>query len=202
MSNPFNLYNQFKIAIINDSIDSCIENFKVLLKKGYVEIEKSDKVDFQNVCITPDLEYRPTESRFLLYEPLSNPSQTVFFTNYVDGWHTAVYNYSRLFNKQVFLLGFTMNKSKYEPAWFFQYLQSAGKEVNERVVYLIKEGKWVFYEKGDPLPIEEVSNYSKRYKKDRLNNEIIFGYLKSAGYDLQNDEFYKTNKKVHLCKYY
>jgi len=52
-----------------------------------------------------------------------------------------------------------------------------------RVVYAMRDSdRWVFFEKGDPLPIEDVNLYQARWKKDRLTPEIISAYLRRIGY--------------------
>jgi len=201
MNNPFEIYNQFSIGIIEDTLENCCQNFKELLKKGSVNVAELKEVNFYAVCDTPDLQNTPDESRFLLYEPLTNENKTVFFSNLNDGWYTAVYNYSRLFYVNAYLPGFTIRKDHPEPAYFFRYFQRADKEVIERIVYLIKEGKWTFYEQSTPLEVENTGNYLKRKKVERINNEIILSYLKKAGYDLLNESFYRTSKTAYLIKY-
>lgn len=198
---PFQLYNQFHLGIIDDTIENCLQNFKKFLDKGSVETVAMTAIDFSAVCETRELEYSPTERKFLLYEPLLNPRKTVFFSNMVDGWYTAVYNYTRLFKKDVFFPGFAISKGRFEPAYFFRYFKSVNGEVEERTVYVMKENRWIFFESGTPLEIELTKNYSKKRKTERLNNEIIIGYLKKVGYDLTQESFYQTNKEAYLVKY-
>jgi hypothetical protein len=201
MMNPFKHFTYFNIGIIEDSVESCLTNFEDLFKKGLITVEQSQKLDFTSVCSNPSLEYNPEERRFLIYEPLSNPNKTVFFPNIKDGWYTALYNYTRLFNKNSYLLGFTVNNKEQDPAYSFRHFKSTENEVRERVVYLIKEDNWKFYQHSTPLEIEETGNYIKRRKTDRLNNEIISSYMKKAGYDLATEDFYKSNKLTYLIKY-
>jgi hypothetical protein len=201
MSSPFQLYNYFNIGIIEDKLDNCRTNFQELLRKGNLEVHVVDEIELSSVCATADLEYNPSQRKFLLYEPLSNPNITVFFSNLVDGWYTAVYNYTRLFHKNAFLLSFTVHTGQASPAYFFRYFNNNGGEVEERVVHLIKEDRWAFYESGKPIDIEDTANYSKRFKSERLNNEVILTYLKKAGYDLTQEVFYKSNKEAYICQY-
>ena len=46
----------------------------------------------------------------------------------------------------------------------------------ERVVYTLKENKWVFHEQGEPLPFENKDYYAARIKKERLNKPIMSEY--------------------------
>ncbi len=47
-----------------------------------------------------------------------------------------------------------------------------------------KEDKWIFYEEGSPLDIEDENNYKNRIIKKRLNSDIIIEYLNKIGIDL------------------
>jgi len=195
---PFQLYDQFNIGIIDDSVENALGNFEKLLKRSFVEVSDVKNVDFTNVCKAGSLEYNPVERKFLLYEPLSNPGKTVFFSNLVDGWYTAVYNYVRLFYKGAFFPSFTIDEINNKALYRFSRFKVSSNEVEERVVYLLKDNRWVFFERGIPLEIENMDNYIKRNKIERLDNEIIIGYLKKAGYDLMKSAFYQTEKKGYL----
>ena len=54
---------------------------------------------------------------------------------------------------------------------------------NERVVQALKEDRWTFYQKGTPLPFEDLSLYEKKRIKDRINFDIIKQYLNKIGID-------------------
>ena len=51
-----------------------------------------------------------------------------------------------------------------------------------RTVYAMLDNDWVFFEKGDPLPFEEVAHYRARRKRDRLNVDIVSSYIARSGY--------------------
>ena len=77
-------------------------------------------------------------------------------------------------------------KEEYQCFWF-QYICPDGKE---RVIYALKEDRWVFYEEGDILPFENPEYYKRRRIRDRINNEIIIEYLAKCGinfYDIDSD---------------
>jgi len=60
-----------------------------------------------------------------------------------------------------------------------------------RTVYAMRDSDvWVFYEKGDPLPFEDIGLYQARRKRDRLTPEIIAMYLKRIGYGSLRREFW------------
>ena len=198
MKTPFQLYDYFKISIIQDNIDNVAENLNTLLSD--ISLAKKDitDVDFKKICSVKTLPYHSNKIRFIIFEPSTNPGVTVFFPNLVDGWYSAVYNYTRLNNKSAFQVGFTIDDTKQYPAYFFQFFFMDKRQIKERTIYAIKEDKWVFFAGGKPLAIENTDNYLKKRIKDRINNEIIIGYLKKAGYDLTDDNFFKSNRNAIL----
>lgn len=74
----------------------------------------------------------------------------------------------------------TSTKNEYNCFWF-QYIYPDGKE---RIIYALKEDRWVFYEEGELLPFENPDYYKRRKIKDRINNDIIIEYLSKCGIDL------------------
>jgi len=198
MENPFQLYDFFQISIIEDSIDNVIKNVTTMLNDSQLTKEDVKSLDFKNVCSERTIPYNPTKRKFILFEPTSNPRTTVFFPNLTDGWYTLLYNYTRIYKKNVFKAGFTTNDMIQHPAYFFKYIYIDNDNLIERSVHAIKEDKWVFLTNSAPLAIEDSTNYFKRKIVDRLNNKIILDYLQKAGYDLRNDEFFKTSKSISL----
>ena len=204
---PFNKYNYFKLSLIDDSVENVLKNFKHYLSEkddDFKSIAKS-KLDFDLICDKSELDYSG-DFKFLLFEPKTNVGKTVFFTNLRDGWYTAVYNYARLFKKQVYQIGVTVNrKLKEHPAYFFiKFFYDDKDEFQERVVHLIKENKWTFYENSDnvkPLEIETTQLYTYKRKTDRLNTDIILDYMNKAGFNLTDEDFFKPNKVVYYCKW-
>jgi len=198
MQTPFQLYDYFKISIIQDSIDNVAGNLNMLLENFSLKQKELTKVDFKKVCSSRVIPYNSNKVKFLLYEPASNPGSTVFFPNFADGWYTAVNNYTRLNNKSAYQVGFTIDNAREHPAYFFSYFYVDKGQIKDRTVHAIKEDKWVFYAGETSLAIEDTNNYTRKRIKDRINNEIIISYLQKAGYDLTNNNFYKSNKNATL----
>lgn len=55
-----------------------------------------------------------------------------------------------------------------------------GKSV--RTVYAMLDNNWVFFEKGELLPFEQIDHYGARRKMDRLSVDIISSYVNRLGY--------------------
>ena len=66
---------------------------------------------------------------------------------------------------------------------FFKFYFS-NSNLEERLIQVYKEDRWVFYEEGIPLSIEDQSYYKNKNIKKRLNNSIIKEYLLKLGIDL------------------
>ena len=204
---PFDKYDFFKLSIIDDNIDNVFRNFRQYLSDKADDFKSSisRNIDFDLICDKPYLDYNG-DFKFMLFEPLTNPKTTIFFSNARDGWYTAVYNYARLYKKDIFQIGFPVDKNlKNNPAYFFTKFQYNDKsEFEQRVVHLIKENNWTFYENSDivkPLFMENMEYYKSKRKTDRLNKEIIIEYLNKAGYDLTDKNFFQTNNNVYYCKW-
>ena len=198
MQTPFQLYDYFHISIIQDNIENVAENLGTLLSGMSLTKKEIANVDFKKVCPTKTLPYNPSKIKFIIFEPSTNLGVTVFFSNFLDGWYTAVYNYVWLNNKSAFHLGFTADDSIEHPAYFFTFFYLDKGQINERTVHAIKEDKWVFCNSDKPMPIEDTGNYLKKRIKDRINNEINIGYLKKAGYDLRDSNFFKSKRNTIL----
>jgi len=73
----------------------------------------------------------------------------------------------------------------------FSYSDDLG---NERVIMALKEDRWIFYQKGKPLPFEDLSLYDKRKIKDRINLDVIINYLQEIGIN-----YHKIDTSVSKC---
>ncbi|WP_333616828.1 hypothetical protein [Bacteroides pyogenes] len=85
-----------------------------------------------------------------------------------------------------------------EPLYLFKY---ATASLEDRVVIAYKEDKWVFYEVGERLPIENPDFYKQRRANQRLNNAIVLSYLEKMGItldDIDKDvtDYFICNRKI------
>ena len=75
------------------------------------------------------------------------------------------------------------------------YLTGAGQTdfLNvKRCVLALNDGnsRWVFSERGSPLPFEDSARYACKKIRDRLDAEMLTRYFATFGIDLFNDGFY------------
>ena len=74
------------------------------------------------------------------------------------------------------------NEAKMDNPFYQFYFSNMNFE--ERKIMAYEEDKWIFYEEGSPLDIEDENNYKNRVIKKRLNSDIIVEYLNKIGIDL------------------
>ena len=78
-------------------------------------------------------------------------------------------------------------------AYHFHYYSST----KCRHILCYQDPQWVFYEDGAPLEFENVELYKLRLKKKRLNKEIILQYLNHLGWNLLDENFWRTENVVY-----
>ncbi len=135
---------------------------------------------------------------FLLWTPALNQNKfTVFLNNFTDGWITLLNKYSYNYNKEIASVTFSNGNTNYP---VFRFLYRNGTVI--RNVQLLKDtNKWEFYSEGEPLSIEEVTNYKQMRNVNKLNNEIIENYMKKLGFDCTKKEFWLSNEDAIEYKF-
>jgi hypothetical protein len=83
-----------------------------------------------------------------------------------------------------------------EPYNCIIYLENG---IEKRICYTLKDTKWIFFEKGEPLFFEEPENYTKKIKKDRLDKEIMIKYCNKLG--ILNGNLLEINQNNNIKLY-
>lgn len=110
-----------------------------------------------------------------------NQTYSVLFSNLSDGWQTACHVLSKYTSCKFIMVRLSGNTKN--PV--FTYV--IGNNGNpERVVQLLKEGKWMFYQDGNPCAYERLAFYDEKIKSKRLTNELITDYLSVEGVDIKD----------------
>lgn len=60
------------------------------------------------------------------------------------------------------------------------------------------EEGWHFAQEGPVQPFENPDYYVRRFKKDRVNREIIMEYMKKLGFMIARKGFWETNKPARF----
>ncbi len=152
-------------------------------------LQDNSKKELLRFYIMP--EYNPSQTKFILFSPKSNPKTTIFFANVSNGWPEIFEGYYKELNFEIYY--FLIHEERYE-AYHFCYFHSDKK----RNILCYQDPKWVFYEEGIPLPLEDTDLYKSKNKRDRLNKCIIMRYLQRAGWNIEDKNFWHTNRTVYL----
>jgi hypothetical protein len=114
----------------------------------------------------------------------------VQYSNYEDGLITLSCHISDNLNEPFYQFSFSNSDHLDKKFSLERYVNG---EIL-RVVYAMQDPKWVFYEQGEILSFEDVTNYEKKRKPNRLNKEIIIDYCSQLGFDIKNDNFWESSE--------
>ena len=117
--------------------------------------------------------------KFSCWQNEMYPDKVFFISNYEDG----LSNLCRTIQKHLKCNTIMCALSNETDNPFFKFYFS-NSNLEERLIQAYKEDRWVFYEEGIPLSIEDQSYYKNKNIKKRLNNSIIKEYLLKLGIDL------------------
>ena len=181
-------FTHLSISIFENCAFNSFSNAVNQIEKKEIE---SSKIEVLNKVLFFEEYFNPKGggSHYHIYSFWVNrnfPNKIFFISNCQDGRYTLcnVIHHHVKGNLIMCTLSndkYKGNPSPYLPAYSFHY---SDENFNERWVLAYKEDRWVFYEKGQPLNIENTSYYKNRLIKKRLNNIIIEEYLQKLGVDL------------------
>lgn len=168
-------FSIFHVSDFQKVIDVVKDIFKEELEDGKADIYA--EIPIINEYINQDSggNHFP---KFSCWQCSAYPDKTFFISNYEDG----LPNLCKLIQKYVEcnLTMCALSGETEHPMFRFYFSDS---HLEERIIQVYKEDKWIFYEKGTPLVIENTNYYKKRFVKERLNNSIIKEYLLKQGVD-------------------
>ena len=160
-------YLIFSIFCINDIqivIDAIRSIFKTELAEGKAEIRMETPIVYDYINPISGGRHLP---KFCCWKSKIYPNQIFFISNYEDG----LSNVCRAIQKHIKCSYLMCALSNGIDNPFFKFY-SSDYSANERLILAYKEDKWVFYEKGVPLFVENMDYYKNRLIKNRLNNTI------------------------------
>ncbi|MGN6367183.1 MAG: hypothetical protein ACTHN5_02870 [Phycisphaerae bacterium] len=132
--------------------------------------------------------------KFVVWEPGCAPGKAVFLANVQDGWFTLVNVASKKLGADACVV--RMGNRTTEPVFSFD-LYRGGKEV--RVLQLLRDDKWTFFSRGDVQPFEKPEYYRRRVA-DRLDRELILGYLRALGFDARDPAFWACEREAFYAE--
>lgn len=139
-------------------------------------------------------QYDAPQVKFLLFSPKSNPHTTIMFANIIDGYVNLAKYISKKYDIEYYSISiFDDSQSQVMSSYHFHYYSKN----RERHLLCYQDPKWVFFDEGEPLWFENTSYYKQRIKKNRLNKSIIIKYLKSLGWDVNNEIFWLSSTELY-----
>lgn len=170
------IFSIFDISDFNEVTDVVKLIFKRELEKGKAYIYPLCPVIEEYINPQSGGSHFP---KFSCWQNEMYPDKVFFISNYEDG----LSNLCRTIQKHLKCNTIMCALSNETDNPFFKFYFS-NSNLEERLIQAYKEDRWVFYEEGIPLSIEDQSYYKNKNIKKRLNNSIIKEYLLKLGIDL------------------
>ena len=136
--------------------------------------------------------------KMVLWSPCKN--QTAIYGNQRDGFYTLCNILNLRYGYDITRICLTLDpenkigNQEYDIRLFYHW----GRDHSERMVRVMQDPHWDFYEIGEPFPFEQTEKYKERIKKKRLTNDMILDYAEAMGYDVRNPEFWKSDNATYL----
>lgn len=129
-------------------------------------------------------------SSVMLFAPRTSPGCTVLFANAQDGWMTLTVSTSKKLAGPFYSLD--LGSDRVEWPMYRLAVRENGEDI--RCMHVMKDSdRWVFYQKGDPIPEEDVTMYQKRRVRDRMTREYLVGVAERLGFPVADDSFWRSD---------
>lgn len=142
--------------------------------------------------------YTTPVKKMVLWSPCDN--HTAVYGNQSDGFYTLCNVLHLRYGFDITQICLTLDPENkidneiYDMRLFYHI----GKDNSMRMVRVMQDPRWDFYEIGEPFPFEQTEKYKERIKKKRLTNDMILDYAEAMGYDVRNPEFWKSDNANYL----
>ena len=142
--------------------------------------------------------YTTPVKKMVLWSPCDN--HTAVYGNQSDGFYTLCNVLHLRYGFDITQICMTLDPENkidneiYDMRLFYHI----GKDNSMRMVRVMQDPRWDFYEIGEPFPFEQTEKYKERIKKKRLTNDMILDYAEAMGYDVRNPEFWKSDNATYL----
>lgn len=134
--------------------------------------------------------------KFAVWRPSNMFFGSVLIPNYGDELIQLMRHLNRRFKIRYFSAHLSQDH-KAEGTCRFEHADESG---TTRVVHVILDSGWQFYEKGAILPFENRVHYEKRRIVDRLTPAIVIEYLACLGWNLEDKAFWKSNGDAWIAE--
>jgi hypothetical protein len=176
-------YIYFTISLFYDCDFEEIVSVVNQIKKTQIELKKIEVTEGEK-----DIEkyFNPPRGgahlpQFCCWESERYPNKIFLISNYEDGLYTLCNAIHERVKKNHIMCSFSKETDSDNPFCQFYY---SSPDLVERKIMAYKEERWIFFEEGAPLDIEDENYYNNKLIKKRLNNDIIDEYLRKIGINI------------------
>jgi hypothetical protein len=133
--------------------------------------------------------------RYAVWQPENMEFGSVLIPNYGDCLIQLMRHLNKTFKIRYFS-AFLARNHQSTGYCTFTYAETSGAK---RIVQVIQDPRWTFFQKGDVLPFENIDYYKRRIIAERLTPDIIEEYLNSLGWNLKAEAFWKSKGQSWLA---
>ena len=171
--------------------DKLIEIIKLMREQDETRnwVYTKQPLDLKNIYFPAPPKGGSHLPKFVIWQPRNISFGSVLVPNSRDGLIQLMRHLNRRFHIRYFS-GYLSRDHKKQGLCRFEYADENGAE---RVVYVIHDRGWEFYDQGKMLPFEIPLYYQRRIIVDRLTPAIVVEYLKSLGWNLEEETFWRSN---------
>lgn len=130
----------------------------------------------------------------VLWKP-ANVNGTVLFGTERDGFHSMTWVLNNTYKFELTRIALDLDIENDEPEYgmhhYFHHLYADGRE---RLVRVMWDDRWDFYEEGEPMSFEQTERYTERLRRKRLTNDMVLDYAKALGWDLREPSFWTSKR--------
>ena len=146
------------------------------------------RLDLKGVYFPAPLKGGGHLPKFTVWQPSNMSFGSALVPNYSDELIQLMRHLNRRFHIRYFSAHLSHDHEK-EGICRFEHADETGAQ---RVVHVIRDQGWEFFDQGAALPFEKPSYYQQRRIADRLTPAIVTVYLKSLGWNLEDEAFWKS----------
>ncbi len=187
------LLNEFEVIPINclwEEPDTLIQILKMMDQQDEDRYWRYAKqpLDLKSIYFPAPPKGGAHLPKFAVWQPGSMSFGSVLIPNYGDELIQLMRHLNRRFHIRYFSAHLSRNHKK-EGICRFEHADETGAR---RVVHVILYRGWEFYDQGAILPFENPLHYQYWRIADRLTPAIIIEYMKSLGWNLEDEAFWKS----------
>jgi hypothetical protein len=183
---------QCELYLVKSDINKVFDYFKESARGQWgFEFQYTDV----NLHLCLPLVSHSVYTKILLWVPKGH-NGTVIFSN--RDIYTLIYILNKTCNFDITGIMLDLDlpgKDLYLPCYYFQHW---GVDNSFRIVRVMCDPRWVFYEQGESFPFEQTDKYTERIKKKRLTNDMIKDYVTAMGWNIRDEGFFDSDNEAIL----